>query len=199
MPQNYRKYSKNTNLVLTRPIYPATVRANIREIGGNEQWKEIVEQCVAELDSTGGIVECTVEGLPVGLGEPFFDGVESVIGHIVLAIPAIKGIEFGAGFAAARMSGSEHNDSFISIDGKTATNHAGGINGGITNGNTVVFRVAVKPTSSIAKPQQTINMRTGKMTNLEIAGRHDNCIALRMPPVLESATAIALADLKLRT
>ncbi|MDR1154295.1 MAG: chorismate synthase [Bacteroidales bacterium] len=184
-------------VVAGKIIAPATVTAHIREIGGSVQWKEIIDHCVVEYDSVGGIVECAVEGIPAGWGEPFFDSVESVIGHIVFAIPAIKGLEFGAGFAAARMHGSEHNDAFISADGKTETNHAGGINGGITNGNPVVFRVAVKPTSSIAKPQQTMNVRTGEMTILETPGRHDTCITLRMPPVLEAAAAIALADLKL--
>ena len=184
-------------VVAKKILAPATVTARICEIGGSAQWEETIENCMAERDSAGGIVECVVEGIPAGWGEPFFNSVESVIAHIVFAIPAIKGIEFGTGFAAAKMRGSQHNDNFISVDGKTETNHAGGINGGITNGNPVVFRVAVKPTSSIAKPQRTMNMRTGEMTALEIPGRHDSCIALRMPPVLEAATAIALADLKL--
>ena len=184
-------------VVAKKIISPATIKAHVSEIGGSSRWEEIIERCVAEGDSTGGIVECIVEGFPAGLGEPFFDSVESVIGHIVFAIPAVKGIEFGAGFAAARMFGSEHNDSFINGSGKTATNHAGGVNGGITNGNPVIFRVAVKPASSIAKPQQTINFSVGEMTTLKIQGRHDSCIALRMPPVLEAATAIALADLTL--
>ena len=181
-------------VVAKKIISPVTVTARILEIGGNAQWEEIIEHCIAECDSAGGIVECVVDGLHAGCGEPFFDGMESVIAHIVFAIPGIKGIEFGAGFAAARMSGSEHNDRLIGGEGKTATNHAGGINGGIANGNPLVFRVAVKPTSSIAKPQETINIRTGEMTTLEITGRHDACIALRIPPVLEAATAIALAD-----
>jgi chorismate synthase len=184
-------------VVARKVIAPVAVTAHIREIGGSVQWEEIVEQCVVEHDSVGGIVECTVEGIPAGWGEPFFDGVESAIGHIVFAVPAIKGLEFGAGFAAAQMHGSEHNDAFISVDGKTETNHAGGINGGITNGNPIVFRVAVKPTSSIARPQHTMNIRTSEMTVLETPGRHDTCITLRMPPVLEAAAAIALADLKL--
>ena len=183
-------------VIAKKIIAPATVSASIREIGGNVHWEEIIEQCVANRDSAGGIVECTVENLPAGWGEPFFDGVESLIGHIVFAIPSVKGIEFGTGFAAARMFGSEHNDSLLSVEGKTRTNHAGGINGGITNGNPIVFRVAVKPASSIARPQETMNICTGEMTILEIQGRHDACIALRMPPVLEAATAIALADLK---
>ena len=185
-------------VVAKKILAPASVTARICEIGGSVHWEDTIETCISECDSVGGIVECVVEGIPAGWGEPFFDSVESVIAHNVFAIPGIKGIEFGAGFAAAKMRGSEHNDSFISVDGKTATNHAGGINGGITNGNPVVFRVAVKPTSSIARPQETINIRTGEMTTLEVPGRHDACIALRMLPVLEAATAIALADLKLR-
>ena len=184
-------------VVAKKIINPATVTAHICEIGGSEQWEKIIDKCVDDQDSAGGIIECTVDGLPAGLGEPFFDSAEALIAHIVFSIPAIKGIEFGAGFSTARMFGSEHNDAFISIDGKTATNHAGGINGGITNGNPVVFRVAVKPTSSIAKPQQTINIRTGEMTLLQIQGRHDSCIALRMPPIVEAAAAIALADMKI--
>jgi len=185
-------------VIAKKIIAPATVTANICEIGGSVRWEEIIEQCISEGDSAGGIVEAVVENILAGWGEPFFDSVESGIAHIVFAIPGIKGIEFGAGFAAAKMRGSDHNDTFITAGGKTATNHAGGINGGITNGNPIVFRVAVKPTSSIGKPQQTINIRSGEMATLEIQGRHDACIALRMPPVLEAATAIALADLKLK-
>ena len=182
-------------VVAKKIIAPATVSANICEIGGSAQWEDIMEKCVATGNSAGGIIKCIAQGLPVGLGEPFFDSVESLIAHIVFAIPAVKGIEFGAGFDAARMTGSSHNDTFTGADGKTATNHAGGINGGITNGNPVVFRVAVKPTSSIAMPQQTINIKTGEMCELKTGGRHDCCIALRMPPVVEAAAAIALADL----
>ena len=185
-------------VVAKKIITPVSVAARILEIGGSDRWEETIEQCIADGDSAGGIVECAVENIPAGWGEPFFDSVESLIAHTVFAIPGVKGIEFGAGFAAAKMRGSENNDLFVSIDGKTATNHAGGINGGIANGNPIIFRVAVKPTSSIAQPQQTINIRTGEMTTLEILGRHDACIALRIPPVLEAATSIALADLKLR-
>jgi chorismate synthase len=129
------------------------------------------------------------------LGEPFFDSTEAVLSHMVFSIPAIKGIEFGSGFSAAKMRGSEHNDSFIGEDGSTETNHAGGINGGITNGNEVVFRVAVKPTSSTHKSQRTMNFESGEMVDLSIEGRHDTCIALRVPVVLEAATAIVFADL----
>jgi len=181
-------------VIAKKIISPATVVARILEIGGSAHYDYMIEECMANGDSAGGIVECVVDGLPAGCGEPFFDSVESLISHIVFAIPGIKGIEFGAGFAAARMTGSEHNDVLISADGKTATNHAGGINGGITNGNPIVFRVAVKPTASIAKPQNTMNIHTGEMSTLEISGRHDACIALRISPVLEAATAIVLAD-----
>ena len=117
---------------------------------------------------------------------------------MVFSIPAIKGIEFGSGFAAATMWGSEHNDKLISVDGKTSTNYAGGINGGISNGNDLVFRVAVKPTSSTHQQQRTMNIKTGEMVDLEIEGRHDTCIALRVPVVVEAATAIVLADLMMQ-
>ena len=133
--------------------------------------------------------------MPIGLGEPFFDSAESLISHAVFSIPAVKGIEFGAGFAAAKMFGSEHNDSLINADGTTATNNAGGIVGGITNGNELVFRIVVKPTSSTPKVQETLNTDTGKVEPFSVKGRHDLCIALRVPVVLEAVTAIVLADL----
>ncbi len=165
------------------------------EAGGSANIEKAIDQATKQKDSIGGIVECITTKVPVGLGEPFFDSVESIISHLVFSIPAIKGIEFGAGFAAAAMKGSEHNDPVISKDGKTATNHSGGINGGITNGNDIVFRVVVKPTSSIHQKQRTINLKTGEMVDLEIEGRHDTCIALRVPVIVEAVTAIVLADL----
>jgi chorismate synthase len=140
-------------------------------------------------------VECIAENIFVGLGEPFFDSVESVISHIAFAVPAIKGIEFGSGFNAATMKGSEHNDSILDDSGRTATNNAGGITGGLTNGNELVFRVAVKPTSSIGIKQKSFSIESGKVEDLEVKGRHDACIALRVPVVIEAITAIALADL----
>ncbi|MFW5821383.1 MAG: chorismate synthase, partial [Bacteroidota bacterium] len=173
------------------------ITANVIEAGGMKNIEKAVELAMKRKDSIGGIVECRVENLPAGLGEPFFDSVESLISHTAFAIPAIKGIEFGSGFEAAKMKGSEHNDNIISIDGTTETNHAGGINGGITNGNPLVFRVVVKPTSSTSIPQETLNIETGKTGELIIEGRHDLCIALRVPPVLEGVTAIVLADLML--
>jgi chorismate synthase len=145
----------------------------------------------------GGIVECVVKGLPIGLGEHFFDSVESLISHAVFAIPAIRGIEFGTGFAAASMFGVEHNDAIIDATGKTKTNHAGGIVGGYTNGNDLVFRIAVKPTSSTPKDQTTWNWETNEQAVFSVKGRHDLCIALRVPVVLEAVTAIVLADLML--
>ena len=133
--------------------------------------------------------------MPVGLGEPFFDSVESLLSHIVFAIPAVRGIEFGTGFAAAKMFGSEHNDAIENMDGKTKTNHAGGVVGGLTNGNELVFRIAIKPTSSTPKEQTTLNWETEKIETVSVKGRHDLCIALRVPVILEAVTAIVLADL----
>ncbi|HRD57160.1 MAG TPA: chorismate synthase [Ferruginibacter sp.] len=169
--------------------------ATIKEIAGETDLDKGLQKAIDAKDSVGGIVECTVNNLPAELGEPFFDSVESVISHAVFAIPAIKGIEFGAGFAAATMFGSEHNDAIVNMEGKTNTNHAGGIVGGISNGNNLVFRVVVKPTSSTPKEQQTLNIETGNVESFSVKGRHDLCIALRVPVVLEAVAAIVLADL----
>ncbi len=174
-----------------------TIAANLLEAGGMKDIEKAVEKAIESDDSIGGIVECIVRQVPVGLGEPFFDSLESHLSHIVFAIPAIKGIEFGSGFAASTMKGSEHNDNILDASGKTETNHAGGINGGISNGNDLVFRVVVKPTSSTSQVQLTVNRKSGRVEELEINGRHDTCIALRVPPVLEAATAIVLADFML--
>lgn len=178
-----------------------TFSTDIIEIGGSrdkEQWDAIISSAQQSQDSVGGVVECRAQGVKAGLGEPFFDSVESLAAHLLFSVPAVKGVEFGAGFEAARMRGSEHNDPIISADGTTATNHAGGIVGGITNGNEIVARIAVKPTASIAQPQQTLNLESGKVEELVIKGRHDVCITLRAAVVAEAALAIALADLKLR-
>lgn len=174
-----------------------SVTATILEIGGEADLEKGLQKAIDAKDTIGGIVECRVNGLPLGLGEPFFDSVESVISHAVLAIPAIRGIEFGTGFAAAKMFGSEHNDAIIDSAGHTRTNHAGGVVGGITNGNELVFRIAVKPTSSTPKEQQTLNWESGIVETFSVKGRHDLCIALRVPVVLEAVTAIVLADLLL--
>lgn len=174
-----------------------TIQATITEVGGLPTVDAGIEKAIAAKDSVGGIVECTVTGLPMGLGEPFFDSLESVLAHAVFAIPAIKGIEFGAGFAAAKMLGSEHNDAILNSDGVTKTNYAGGIVGGISNNNPLVFRVAVKPTSSTPKIQESFNWETNTVEPFTVKGRHDLCIALRVPVVLEAVTAIVLADFML--
>ena len=173
------------------------VKASILEIGGEADLEKGLQNAIDAKDSIGGIVECRVTGLPIGLGEPFFDSVESVLSHAVFSIPAVRGIEFGTGFAAAKMFGSQHNDSIEDVSGKTATNHAGGIVGGITNGNELVFRIAIKPTSSTPKEQNTLNWETGEVESFSVKGRHDLCIALRVPVVLEAVTAMTLADLLL--
>ncbi|HEX4374685.1 MAG TPA: chorismate synthase [Puia sp.] len=171
------------------------VLSTILEVGGETDIEKGLQKAIDAKDSIGGIIECRVNNLPIGLGEPFFDSVESVLSHAVLAIPAVRGIEFGTGFAAAKMFGSQHNDAIENMDGKTKTNHAGGVVGGITNGNELVFRIAIKPTSSTPKEQQTLNWETKEIENFSVKGRHDLCIALRVPVILEAVTAIVLTDL----
>ncbi|MBQ8021222.1 MAG: chorismate synthase [Bacteroidales bacterium] len=211
--------------VVAKKMVAAQIRAELIEVGGVTKaealreealpdggieekdqpaniWRAVLDQAMADLDSVGGIVECRADGLPAGLGEPFFDSVESLLAHAVFAIPGVRGIEFGDGFQAARMRGSEHNDPFDRVvdsgfqkNALPSKNGAGGVNGGITNGNPLVFRVAFKPTSSIGRPQETFNFATGKMTTLRIPGRHDTCFALRTPVIVEAVAAIVLADL----
>lgn len=174
---------------------------DIVEIGGSRdrtQFDAIIENARMEQDSVGGIIECRVSGITSGLGEPFFDSVESQIAHLLFAVPAVKGVEFGSGFACSGMRGTEHNDMILDKEGHTATNHAGGVVGGISNGNEIVVRVAVKPTASISHEQHTFNFASQSVEPLTIKGRHDVCIALRAAVVAEAAVAIALADLKLR-
>ena len=171
------------------------VKATIIEVGGEKDIEKGLQKGIDAKDSVGGIVECVVAGVPVGLGEPFFDSLESLLAHAVFAIPAVRGIEFGTGFAAATMFGIQHNDVINTMEGETETNHAGGIVGGISNGNPLVFRIAIKPTSSTPKEQFTLNWETGVKEAFSVKGRHDLCIALRVPPVLEAVTAMVLADL----
>ena len=185
-------------VVARKIMVPAKVESAILEVGGSTQIESALDNAIEIQDSIGGIIECRISEVPVGLGEPFFDSLEAVMSHMVFSIPAIKGIEFGSGFEAARMKGSEHNDNIIDSQGNTETNHAGGINGGISNGNEIIFRVAVKPTSSTHQAQRTMNMQSGKMEELSIEGRHDTCIALRVPAVLEAAAAIVMADFMLQ-
>ncbi len=177
-----------------------TFTSEIVELAGerdSSKFDAIVESAVKSLDSVGGVIECRVSGIPMGVGEPFFDSAESIMSHLLFSIPAVKGVEFGAGFESTRMRGSQNNDKILDGEGRTATNHDGGINGGITNGNNIVVRVAVKPTASISSSQETFNTESGKVEPLVIHGRHDACIALRAGVVIESAMAIALADLTL--
>ena len=186
-----------------------SVEAKIVELGGisrdfstplemagvmPQEWQDAIDEAIAEGDSLGAVIECTVPDIDPGYGEPFWDSVESVIAHAIFSIPGVRGLEFGDGFKASAMKGSEHNDP-IGPDCRPLKNGAGGVNGGITNGAPLKFRVAFKPTSSISKPQQTFNCATGEMDTLEVKGRHDVCFALRAPVVVEAMTAIALADL----
>jgi chorismate synthase len=173
----------------------AEIKARLISTGGSENIEKAIDDAIALNDTIGGIIECRVKNPPLSIGEPFFYSFESAVTHMIFSIPAIKGIEFGAGFAAAAMHGSEHNDPFVDDHGKTATNNAGGVNGGITNGNDIIFRVVVKPTSSTGVDQTTFNFEEKKMATLKVKGRHDTCIALRMPVIVEAATAIAMADL----
>ena len=180
------------------------ISARIVELGGiaaaqedmPAEWQEAIDKAIEEGDSLGAVVECTVPDIDPGYGEPFWDSVEAMIAHAVFSIPGVRGLEFGDGFQAARMKGSEHNDP-IGADGRPLKNGAGGVNGGITNGAPLKFRVAFKPTSSIRKAQQTFNFETGEMDTLEVKGRHDVCFALRTPVVVEAMTAIVLANLAL--
>ncbi len=173
------------------------IQSTLLEIGGEIDQEKGLNKAIEAKDSIGGIAECRVTGLPLGLGEHFFDSVESLLAHAVFAIPAVKGVEFGAGFAAAKMFGVEHNDAIIDETGETRTNHAGGIVGGITNGNELVYRIVIKPTSSTPKEQQTWNRETNEIESFSVKGRHDLCIALRVPVILEAVTAMVLTDLML--
>ncbi len=173
---------------------------SIVEIGGERdkaEFQHVIEAAMCDGDSVGGVVECCAKGVPVGLGEPFFDSAESIIAHLLFSVPAVKGVEFGSGFEGVRLRGSERNDCFVDGEGHTASNNEGGINGGITNGNDLVVRVAIKPTPSISREQMTYNKALGEVAPLQIKGRHDACITLRAAVVVESVVAIALAELSL--
>lgn len=201
-----KKILKDATMLDETPC--GAVDARIVELGGipgasevageasemTPEWQDAIEQAIREGDSLGAVIECTVPDIDPGYGEPFWDSVESQIAHAVFAIPGVRGIEFGDGFKAAAMKGSEHNDP-IGPDARPVKNGAGGVNGGITNGAPISFRVAFKPTSSIRKAQQTFNFQTGETDTLEVPGRHDVCFALRAPVVVEAMTAIVLADL----
>ena len=161
-----------------------------------ERMRQIIDEARAACDSVGGIIECAAVGLPVGLGEPMFGGMESRIARIVYGIPAVKALDFGIGPSVANIPGSENNDAYTIQNGevRTLTNHCGGILGGITNGMPLIFSVSIKPTPSISRPQQTVNLETGEITTIQIKGRHDPCIVPRAVPVVEAASAIAIFD-----
>ena len=170
------------------------IRAEIIEVAGEKDIERGLQKAIDAKDSVGAIVECRIDNLPAGLGEPYFYSLESMLSQILFAIPAVRGVEFGTGFAAARMFGSEHNDAIIDTEGHTKTNHAGGIVGGISNGNQLVFRLAFKPTSSTPKQQESLNWNSGEQEKFSISGRHDLCVALRAPVIVEAATALVLTD-----
>ena len=187
--------------VVAKKITASAVYSSaIVELGGcrdSEQFEAVVAAAQRDGDSVGGVIECTITGAGRDLGEPFFDSVESVAAHLLFSVPAVKGVEFGSGFAGVALRGRERNDRIIDAAGTTATNHEGGINGGITNGNPIVVRVAIKPTPSIAQPQDTYNFVSKSVEPLTIGGRHDACIVLRASVVIEAVMAIALAELTL--
>ena len=183
------------------PVHPQIDRIGeafpVFSPSAGKRMQEKIAQAQAEGDSVGGIIECYITGLPAGLGEPMFGGVESRIAQIVYGIPAVKSVDFGAGYSVAYLRGSQCNDAYTIENGviRTLTNNAGGIQGGITNGMPVIFQCAFKPTPSISRPQQSISLSKGERSILEIKGRHDPCIVPRAVPVVEAAAAIALFDL----
>ncbi|MBU1158001.1 MAG: chorismate synthase [Candidatus Thermoplasmatota archaeon] len=184
-------------------IAERVARANAVGCADRNVAKEMIEEIVRaheNKDSVGGIVKCTVRGVPVGVGEPFFNSIESVMSAMMFSIPGVKGVEFGSGFRAASMTGSEHNDPFIVRNGKivTKTNNAGGVLGGLSNGMPIEFRVAFKPTSSIAGPQMSVDIQKKTTVELEVKGRHDPCIVPRAVPVVENSAAAVILDLMLQ-
>lgn len=188
-------------VVAKRVLGDAQFDTRLCRVGGStnpEEFDEIIAQARAKGDSVGGVVECRVAGVEATLGEPFFDSVESVISHLLFSIPGVKGVEFGDGFESAMRYGSERNDVIVDARGTTRTNNEGGINGGISNGNDIVVRAAIKPTPSIALRQQSYNFESGRVEELMIGGRHDACIARRAAVVVEAMVALALAELKLQ-
>ncbi len=184
--------------VIAKKIIPEIIfSADLISAGGTKDISYAVQNAVTQNDSIGGVVECRVSNLDIGMGEPFFDSVESLLSHAIFSIPGVKAIEFGEGIKSASAKGSEFNDVYTNQLGETLTNNSGGINGGITNGNELFFRVFFKPASSIAVAQTTLNFKSNQLEEFKISGRHDACYALRTPVVVEAVTAIVFADLKL--
>ena len=200
----FHAHAAQIGSVVARPVTPEEIDANVERTPVRCADLEAADRMVAEIeaarkdrDSVGGIIEGVVTGLPVGVGEPFFESVEAALAHLFLSIPAVKGVDFGAGFRAASMRGSEHNDPFVVRDGRvvTETNHAGGVLGGITTGMPVTFRVVVKPTASIAKPQRSVDLERMEASEVVVTGRHDPCIVPRAVPVVENVAAMGVLDL----
>ncbi len=184
-------------VIAKKIINGVKINSRIVEIGGSKDFDLVVKKASGNGDSLGGIIECTIDDLPVGLGEPFFDSFESVISHLVFSIPSVKAVEFGEGFKSAKMKGSEYNDRLTDKTGKTDTNNCGGISGGLSNGNQIVFRAAFRPPSSIMISQRTLNLKSGRKEDIVITGRHDVCPVLRSSVIVEAAAAICVADLLL--
>jgi chorismate synthase len=193
--------------VTARPVTPEEIAANVErtpvrcaDLEAADRMIAAVEAARMDRDSVGGVIEGVVTGVPAGVGEPFFDSIEAALAHLLFSIPAVKGVDFGAGFRAASMRGSEHNDPFEVRDGRvvTSTNHAGGVLGGIGSGMPVTFRVVVKPTASIAKPQRSVDLDTMQPTEVVVTGRHDPCIVPRAVPVVENVAAIGILDLMMQ-
>lgn len=186
--------------VVAKKVIPgASFSARVIEAGGRSDADAAIAEVAADGDSVGAVVELRASGLRAGLGEPFFGALESLAAATLFAVPGVRGVEFGDGFAAARMRGSEHNDPIVAPDGATSRNGAGGVNGGVSNGGELVVRVAMKPASTIAKPQRTWDFDQGALGELSAPGRHDACIAIRGAVVLEAALAVVLADLELQS
>jgi chorismate synthase len=183
--------------VLAKKILGSNVeiRAEITHVGGKKKYDNILQQAIKEKDSLGARIECQISGVSAGIGEPVFNSIESVISHLAFAIPGVKAIAFGDGEKASEMKGSEFNDVIIDEFGKTETNHNGGINGGLSNGNPIVFSLQFKPTSSIGRLQKSWNTESASIEEILVTGKHDVCYALRAPVIVEAVAAIALTDL----
>lgn len=183
--------------IIKKHISNYAVETRFVTVGGEPTVEAGLDKAIAHKDSVGAVINCTINGLPIGLGEPFWDSCESVLAHAMFSIPAVKGIQFGQGFEAANMLGTEHNDCIIDSDGTTSTNHAGGIVGGITNGMPLTFDLAFKPTASTPKTQESYNFETNTVEAFSVKGRHDLCVALRAPVIIEAMAHIVICDLLL--
>ena len=182
--------------VIAKKILPKiNISAEVIKIGEETNIENAITKAIEKQDSVGGVIECSTTNLPIGVGEPFFASIESQIASLAFSIPGIKAIEFGVGFEGSKMYGSEFNDKIIDNSGQTSSNNSGGVNGGISNGNHLIFRVAVGPTASINQVQESFNFKNQEIESLTINGRHDTCIALRIPVIIEAITAIAIVDL----